>query len=439
MKRMLQFWTILIVSVLIVLFATCSCKPKGPTRLSKGIAGCDDGVSTGWFCYVMETGDIIEQEGVMMNFSATGSGYAKSNGMGGIEVIPVGGIQSIESTGITGPNGMVVVKGNRTNWGEHTGVWICTGATLSGDTGGSATFDYRTLAVTSRQWAAADAPQRIKRESFVAALLTPKEVAAMNAPTSNPPDAGIEVVSNDILTMQGSLGQGAPREMSSFMAVNLDTEEKYLRYASPFMFSCIFKTPDPINLAGRTFPAIVKTDFCPSGIKVSIQVIQDNVDNMTHVARTEYFLPVKSTLDMAQNESVPVYDRWTAFENPNIWDAGQYDIQVREDWLDTIDPNVVAAYDDPNDLFDRNNPDFFKFTSRLDPSAKNFYEIMIPDRVLTIKIIPIEAEGDYLYLVIDKSDPSFIISVSDHWLSNYPVLDMNNDSIVNLKDWSEFK
>jgi hypothetical protein len=433
-----KFWVVVAFWLFgLIICLVCGCKPDKPSRLATQIVCGSDGIREGWFAYAMTTGDVIEQEGLGMDFERRKNVYLKNNGCGGIEMVEVpASIQEVQSNGITGPGGRLIVKGKRLDFANYQGRVIYSQGWVSSAGMSGAFMDYGTIVKPLREQASAQYNSVLSKYYAKSSLLSLSEKGSLCAPTSSPPISGISCSELTLLQQQGGLGEGFPKEMNNgFMAGNLIDAEKYLRYASPFMFSVTFKTPEPADIIGTQISATIKTDAFPSGITVDVAIIASNTDKMTHVARTAYFLPVDSTIQVPPE--VSVYDRWTPFPDPNIWDSNQYVRSVKEDWLDIIDPNLwndPNTCPDPNVLFDPHNPDLFNFTSRLDTSADNFGTILIPSRIHQVKTIPLGAEGDNLDIDINCSDSRLIMLIAPNWLTGNKIYDRNGDGVVNMKD-----
>jgi hypothetical protein len=444
MKDTKKFWFIFILTTVVALVLHCQgCKPikNGPSRLAGGIAGGDNGINQGWFCYILDTGEPIEVEGLGMSASISKNAYCRPNGLGGIEYIKLfpSDVQSLETTGATGAGGQMTITGKRTDWQNWKGQWIyqTSGIGHPQSLCMGAQFSYRTATPPSTQQALADGRARIGKSSPPPkSRLSSKEKCALNNTTEDPPDSGIEIASTDMLQQQGNGGEGFPKELNNgFMAGNLTKPSQYLRYSSPYMLSFIFKTAQPEELIGRSLPVIISTHAQAQGISINLTVIGSNTDHKTHVARTDGFIPVDNTIPVSPD--VAVYERWTGFSEPNIWDTNQYVRSVRDDWLDIIDPNLYAdpnTCPDPNVFFNPSDPNFYEFTSRLDTTADNFNEILIPERVFFVKTISIQNSNDYLYIDIDRNNPATIMLFVEKWLTFYSLFDMNNDGIVNFGD-----
>jgi hypothetical protein len=435
MKDRKKFWIIfvstLIVSLILSFFQ--GCKPLPPSKLASGIKHGNNGTDTGWFQYVMTTNDEIRQEGIAMSCVITKTVYCRSNGCGGIEVVAIeDGVQGLETTGITGIEGQMLVRGKRYNWNAHSSRWLITEAIVSNPskTMFPAYLDYSTI--PTRQVTMTDYGKgRVTMYIVATAMKTQKESSALSNPTLNPPASGVSVVDCSIIQQQSN----SVVELNSFMACNLTQESDFLKYAAPTMISVVFKTAQPAEISGLSISINVKTDAFPDGKTLSLNIIGSSPDKMTHVSRTEYFIAEDSTIQVPPE--VRVYDRWTPFPDPNIWDLNQYVRSVKEDWLDIIDPNLYSDPNicpDPNILFDPHNPDLYNFTSRLDTSADNFDSILIQSRIIPVKTIALGAEGDNLDIDINWSDPRLIMLIAPNWLTGNKIYDRNGDGVVNMKD-----
>jgi len=412
----------------------------GPSRRAIAIYGDSDNISTGWFVYVDTFNEEIQQEGVAMIVNGGKQAWFYSNnGMGGLNVNPCNYAQHIESTGVTGAGGRCIAKGIRDDWSNPKGYNVFSQMSV-GKPDSPATvagFNYQTQASQqSLQWAAATAykkcPRVVAAASGLTGNYTQDEFTALTNPTENPPPKGIAYTCN-LISQNGTSGNGTCRPMNSIMAINLTDPDDYLKYAAPFYYSFIVRTADPIALDGVIANGFVKTNIAPDGRGLSLSWYGSSTDGQTHVFRTEPFLPVDSELEISNTSEISVYDRWTPFDAPDIWDAEQYLVSVKSNWIDFVDPNLVS---DPN-VFYGINPDLFDFTNRLDTSHPKFNEVLIPERILSVKVIPLQAEGDYLRISIKDVDLSTIIMAMDYWLTDNRICDLNGDGIVNLRDWPQ--
>jgi len=446
MFKSVTFWSI-VVCVLIVLFLVAGCEPEhgdvGPTKKAMEIKSWTDNVRTGRFWYIDMFGNAIEQEGVRFNLNEHPAFYFSNNGLGGLQVNNCPDEQHISSTGITGDGGACITLGVRDDWTGVTGFWVRSGMTASNPTapGVSGKFGYFTLASSGAEQASitSDGDYDYVASASVPTNtlgLTVSEYSAVTGTTVGVPSSGLSYTCS-LVAQKGKMGAGYCKKATSIMPINLSDTNDYLRYAGPFMYSYIVKTASPANIVSDTYSASVTTNACPDGICVEVTVIASSEDKQTHVARTERFLPVDSDIDVSALSSIQVYDRWTGLEDPNIWDPEQYDISVMDDWLSVVDPNLYAdpnIVPDPNVLFDPGNPDFYNIVSRIDTSAENFEDILIPERIMSIKIIPLGSDGDLMRIRFDPTTIGAIMKFSESWLTPDATLDINGDGIVNLKD-----
>lgn len=434
-----KFWIIIgfwAIGLILILLYGNGCKPNKPSHLASQIVCGSDGIKEGWFAYAMTTGDICEQEGVEMKMDRRKNAYLKNNGFGSIELVEVpSGIQEIKTTGITGAGGRVTATGKRLDPENYQGRVIYSQVWFFNDGMSGAFLDYATITKPLRQQAVAEYNSVLSKYYAKSATFSTSEKNALENPTEDPPESGIEVTAINLLQQQGGLGEGFPKELNNgFIAGNLTEPDRYLRYSAPFMFSFTFKTSRPEQIIGVSIPVRISTNANQHGISLNVTVISSNASKTTHVARTDGFLPVRS--DITVSAEMPVYDRWTAFSEPNIWNPDQYSIVKKSNWLDFVDPNLLGdpnTCPDPNVLFNPKDPNFFEFTSRLDTSADNFSDILIPERIKQFKTISIGTE-DFLYFEIDWNSPELIMMLIPHWLESYSLFDLNNDGIVNFKD-----
>lgn len=436
------FWTCVFFCTLgiIIGVTVCGCKPLPPSKTVSGIKHGSDGINTGWFVYVYDTGDVDTKKGVAMSSIITRPYVIKNNGVGGLmSEWADPSIQDIKTSGITDENGQVIVKGKVNNWAS-VGYWIQSRADIyfnNGTHADSAVFGYSTLGPQRVQRAATDGGRgTVPRLTSVAGTLTSDESAAISGTTSDPPASGISVASCDLIQRQGNAGKSTIQKLKYLTAGNLSKPSDYFKHSAPEQLSIIFKTASPVDITGTKVSATIKTDACPAGITLDITIIGSNADKTTHVARTEAFLPVDSTIQVPP--TISVYDNCTPFADPNIWDSNQYVIVKRPDWLSLVDPNLYDdpnLVPDPNVFFDPHNPAFFTFTNRLDTETDDFDMIYIPSRVMQIKTIALGATDDTLDIDINWSDPRLILLIAPNWLSTNRVFDINNDGIVNLGDW----
>lgn len=457
----------------------------GPSRRATAIYGGTDGVNVAWFVYVDAFGEEIRQEGIRMDLNGGDSAwYFKNNGLGGLTPVRCDEIQYIKSNGITGAGGRCIATGIRDIWDQvFENVYSQMTFTKPDSPGTFAKFKYVTKAKpkTERAFALADKPcdflpasatidyqQMAFDETMVdelnGALVATLEVGgwadswvesehlignytqaewdALTNPTINPPSNGIEYTCT-LIAQNGRLGNGYCSEVKSLMAVNLVDPNDYLKYSSPFMYSYIVKTAKPIEVIGEVGSGLVKTDVVPDGIEVGLEWYGSNLDRQTHVFRTSWFLPVDSTLSISNEREIAVYDRFTPFSEPNIWNEEQFFITVNSNWLeDCVDPNVLSEPHlypvpfDPNSLFEDDCACMHRFVNRLDTGSPIFDEIMLQDRVKTAKIVPLRPEGDYIRIQFNEKDLAAISLAIEYWLTDNEIFDRNGDGIVNLKDYT---
>lgn len=433
----------IIVFFVVVLFLS-GCEETGrtgPTRFAAGIHGGSNGTDTAWFTYVDVYNNPIIQEGIRMDFEAGHTGYRKFEGVNGyVWYKAPGGIQTVVSDGITGPCGFVLGHGKR-DWSQEWTYALQTIGRFSNPriTTQRASMTYRSRCSDGAQHAFHEAYQTINRT--VASTgdrrwnLTEHEYNLLSSDTENAPDSGMTVSRTRLVSQSGSKGGGFSREIDSPLATNLICEDQYLRYASPFAYSFVIKTAEPLDIIDREVSGRVVSDSFPEGIEVKAFVYDSSDDLQTHVVRTEHFLIVDNAFDQAYEPQL-IYDRWTPPDgDPNdVWDEDIYAAMVKDDWFDYVDPNSYDPNDisDPNDLFDPDNPDFYDFVHRLDTRHPRFDEAKLPDRIIEVQSLPVMAEGDYIEFQLDRRS---LLVFLDYWMTDKRNYDLNGDGIVNLKDW----
>lgn len=444
--------------VLVILFLIGGCEDTGrvgPSKSAVSIYGADDGVSKGYFIYVDMFDSYIEQEGVRMDVTGGDSAsYLSNNGLGGLTSTQCDYAQHIESRGITDENGIVATRGHRDDWDSPKGYVVRSSMTLSkpNSPGTNAKFSYSTkssdellqvakatadktanINVASLNTNMLSQPAYLDGGEFIPSILTDEEYDLVTSATTGAPSHGFEMVSCDLVSLKGKLGHGSCVRTSSIMPINLTDPNDYMRYAGPFCYRYVVKTAEPADIKDRSFNGRVKTDACPGGVPVEIRLIESNEDMKTHIFGTEVFLPVDCALSVADMEAVSVYDRWSCYEEPNVFDANQFVMVVRDDWLDCVDPNLYSdpnTCPDPNVLFDPGNLNMYNITCRLDTTVEAFEDLLIEERVRRVKIVPMAPEDDYVRIGFDGNMFQFL----DAWLTDEKNLDMTGDGIVNLKD-----
>jgi hypothetical protein len=436
--------------VLVVLFCcggSCSPEGKTPSRMCSGIYGGTNGQDTVWFCYVLTTGDIVDQDGVQMSvyMAEINSIYFTNDGLGGIKSNPLPGVQCIKSSGVTSNGGFVFGKGERNDWQAAPGYVVFSDMAVSNPKGsGRGRFDFRTRGPSPVKVALVSADGTIEAAPTVPSMATytSREKQALDNITLSAQSSGIDTQPVCLVARSGNAGIEYFKEKDYFVPINLEDPNDYLKYASPFCYSWIFTTPEAMdNLVGSEYVGNVSSAACPNGISVKITVTASGIDYKTHVARTEYFLPVDSSLSISTMSQVDVYDRWTPFPDPNIWNNEQYVRSVKDDWLDLIDPNLYADPNicpDPNVFFRPDDPNFYHFVNRLDTTTDEFEDVMIHDRVMQIKILPVGQE-DEINVRIDRFAVENILHAAPYWLTGNKMYDLNSDGIVNLRDFMEIE
>lgn len=468
MKKQTVAWlTAIFVCAIVAQLAGCG--PNGDRHPEDAlyIYGWTNGTNAGAFCYADIQGNVIATEGLAMPYSVSEPAYVITvNGGVDFEGVAAPGEEDIDCTGVTGAGGYCMVNAHR-DQREIVGyrVWQYLDIHALEATAGTRkpSFAYASLVGQDNYFqelasisgtdgqviapaGVAIVPAGTTGPAFAvpeAALIngnfTSSEIAAASETTVNPPTSGIDVVSVDLAIQSGYRGQGYSHDVSKVMPINLQSADMYLKHASPYFYSYIFKTASPMQMDGYIGQGIVTTDAVPDGILTDVSVIANSADGYTHTARTSWFLPVDDRLEISQETSVAVYDRFTPFDSePNIWDESQYAITVKDNWLDFIDPNLYAdpnIVPDPNVLFDPTNPDLFNFDSRLNTQAPNFESIMIPERVIIVPIIPMNASDDTIQVEFVPDGLAFVMMMSEVWLTDDATCDLNEDGIVNYLDW----
>ncbi|MBU1235096.1 MAG: hypothetical protein KKC77_19585 [Proteobacteria bacterium] len=97
---------------------------------------------------------------------------------------------------------------------------------------------------------------------------------------------------------------------------------------------------------------------------------------------------------------------------------------------------MLDTYDcDPNVLIVWGEPEFYELVLYTDTNHPRFNEVELPqERILPVYIIPVNAENDELRIEFIPNDELLLIGASE-WLGSNKCLDINNDGIVNLKDF----
>jgi hypothetical protein len=403
--------------LIIGLFSGCDPDGRtGPTRTACEIEARTDGNGKGWFAYIDYAGDRIDQPGLRMERigGEYGEGwYFKNNGLGGLTF--VSGVEGIwiEDTGVTGDGGILSCYGVREDDGigrmyynaclyskPNTENCVC-----------SAQFNY--VASLSQEASGASgctqAPTwlRVRNGDIVLSNLLESERVALLDDSPDLPGHGFSY-STALVQQKGGISGGVTETVGEgFVATNLTDVDLAFRYAAPMMYSFTLRTSEPVDLNNRAFVANIKTDSCANDFPVELRNYASNEENTVHVLRTEYFLLqdtqyYSELTGGGQHEVIAVYDRWS-----------------HADWYNPNDPNTYDG-------------------TSLDISEPNFIvdEMYDSDRVRPCYIIPIEAEDDYVEVTIEES--SLFGVIGGEWLSDNKLCDMNNDGIVNLRDWFGF-
>lgn len=464
---------ILVVVSCLIMIAGCGDDGNRPPVDALYILAWTDGISTGQFALADTELNVIDIEGIRLDvFGGDDAWYSSNNGVGGVKYTNCRGAQYIESSNVTGLGGRITLTGWRVT-NNPTGYMVQSAAEIDPpahiQTASNPSFSYRSITNINglvNQAASisghdgtldgyvdpypladnGDDAQEIAGVSFTPVMstwscpdnLTDSELIAITSSTTNAPAIGIQPVACNLVRQNGCNGYRSSVDADWVFPINLVDPNNFLRHAGPYAYSYTFKTAAPVELDGYCGHGIVKTDMCSEGVSVGFHVVASSEDMQTHVARSDYFLPVDSTVVSAGWDSVEVYDRYTPFAEPNIWDKEQYDYYVNDDWLDVVDPNLYSdpnIIPDPNVLFDPTNPAFYTFNSRLDTRLDCFNDILIEDRVIDVKIIPISWDSNESIRVAFEPDlMGVILQGSPYWLSDNATFDANGDGIVNLID-----
>ena len=196
--------------------------------------------------------------------------------------------------------------------------------------------------------------------------LLDSEEQALNNPEL--PSTGLTV---DVRLVQ-IMNDSSVRDVTDmFVPFNHFDPNTYRDHAYPMMYSVTVSLSEPIEWDGTVYSARVHSSNGQS-IDIDISIIESNADNTVHIARTDMFLPIDTTL----------------FPDPN-------------------DPNsfeVVDKWNDPNDIIE-------------------------------CPAVPVDVPGGYLEFEFVPNDSELIKIGASEWLGNNKCLDINNDGIVNLKDF----
>jgi hypothetical protein len=440
------FWNMVaivlaILAFLFVVWFLTGCDDSGspPTRLAFGIksAGGGAGSSAGYWYYITPMGDPITREGCRMNINHYDASYQKPNGLGGMTVVPVPGVQIIETSGVTGAHGRVSARGVRVSTDYYPYTIYSAAAGVMANSGAGATLRYSLNSEIPAQAMHGDGPLHYASSSH-RSLLTQSEISALSSATSDSPNKGFSVASVGLGYQGGSMNDGYGRDEDYFMAINLETPEEYVRFATPSFYTAVVKTASAVNLTQFEMQSNIRSGASPDGIDIPLYVAGSNADGKTHVVRSDYFLPVDSELPIAWNDTMTLYDRWTPLPgDPNdMFDDAQYARFLRSDWLDVIDPNLLPV--DPNTVEDEN---LFVFVHRLDTAHPLFMAegVAIPERFFDAQVIPIGKEDDQLFLTPNAHDFRVLWLAVEYWMTDEPTWDVNGDGIVNYEDLVHLK
>ena len=219
------------------------------------------------------------------------------------------------------------------------------------------------------------------------------------------PETGIDYVFA-LIQQQGSMGYGYSLQVSGIIPIDSGGWEDNFRYQSPFMYSLIIATAEPVEAQGKTFSAVVKSNAMPEGIPVEIEVVAQNAEKTVSILHTDYFLPVTQethTLALEDPREPAIFDRWS---------------DMTEEEVHLYDPN---NFPDPNVLPKTLNTEAFDFMERYDT-----------DRVKPLHYIPVE-ENDELRIQF-VMDGTVLMMVAGEWLGSNKCFDIDNNGIVNLRD-----
>ena len=223
-------------------------------------------------------------------------------------------------------------------------------------------------------------------EPPVTGQLTQAQYDLLMDPDPVLPDVGIEI-DCVLVQQQGERGNGFVVEMADgIVPLNYSGADALFQYAAPMMYSYTVTTAEPVGaFVGQYSQALIKTHI--ASVPVGLSVTDSNVEGTVFVAVTDPFLVVAEEYYDPEMPVAEVYDRWSYSVDPNA--------------LDIHDPNFVV---DPN-------------------------------RIIECPVLPMSEEDVLRVEFIGASDFMSFFSGSGEWLGSNRTFDVNQDGIVNLKDW----
>jgi len=423
-----------------VLLCSCGCEDRGNTgtviRYARGTRAAGDGKTNVWIWYIDDFEQPLTQAG--LRFARTDPDIVACSPYPSHPDIYFGGLVHLEGPNVTGEGGRIHIRGvfnpdggeynpDYYHWCEN--VW-------SGPMGPSAPISQVVHFATYNgspytMWPNDAHPtwnRPPKRPSTAKGSLSEEEELALSAttvgggmmmmamdggdPNSDPnfiylPDTGIDCTFT-LLQQQGSDGYGYALQQSGFMPIDSDNWEDSFRYQSPFMYSVIVVSSEPVEAQGMAIRGKVKSNALPEGVVVDIEVVAQNAEKTIGILHTDYFLPVTQdsydALTADPREPV-IFDRWS-------------DITAEE-----------AHLYDPNNFPDPNMP-----PKTIDTSALDFMERHDPNRVKPLHYIPVETDDELRIEVLPASMSAFTLFASRWLIAGISAADINRDGIVNLND-----
>ncbi len=421
----MRFWNIVAVVLFVAVFLfvilfLLGCEPPngrtGPTRGAIYLYGETDGVNTGWFAYGDALGNVIVQPGVRMDVDRGESAWRRPNGLGGYVYEPCPGVSTIEGRGITNSTGLVVLTGQR-DWGVEIPGYVVVGAQARNPNHPtqSGYFNYTSLKYKDSPAveAASIMADRSNRSIPLASAapsndrnLTDAEFLLLSCPTQGAPDTGFEISQISLVAQGGGGGLPIATAIQNPVAGNLIDADDYFFAACPMAYSIVIKTSNAVDLSGLRVMGGVRADSSPFIVPLEMSLLESSDDMQTHVIRTGWFLPVDNSLDASAAPYHEVYDRWTPLGG------------------DPNDHFMAVALNDPNNTIE--------YIHRLDIEHPLYDpNALLPERVIQIPVLPVDAEGDCFNLSIDQRTLFLFV---EYWMSEDKFLDLNGDGIVNFKD-----
>jgi hypothetical protein len=445
MSKLWWIW-IIVVSLIGLIFLVWGCVPDGQTgtRQATELRYLDNGTCTGYFAYYgFYEGDwgLLTQAGLNFKHHAPPPWWYDNDQVYQDTTYKV---QHNECSYVTKSNGICYVKGARHQWNaepqyyrllSRTSLWHPCNVNMRG------IFDYITVGAAHTQTCDTTGDRRmlltdIKQIDAVAML--PDETAYLSAAiTQNPPSKNAEKIVTTLAQQSGEMGIERVAALDSIVPNFATNTDIVFRHCCPMFYSVIIKTAEPCCFEGETFDIEIGTNN--DSVTSEFYCYGSNADLQTHVFRSSPFFVADESTSLSTMNEIQVYDHWTPFNRePNLFDPEQYNITVKDNWKDFIDPNLISdpnIVTDPNILYDPMNPNYHTFTSRLDVDASDFDDILIPGRIITVPVISMNNTGDTLYYEFDEKQIRVLLKAIDEgWLQNNANYDSNQDGIVNFLD-----